>query len=115
MQLLVVALLIAAPLSLSAQTTDGAFDKALSTSLANVVRAMHATIRTNLLEAAERMEDADYAFRPTPVVRSFGQVVGHVANNNYFFCSHAADGEPRPPSIPNFETLSDRTTLLKGL
>jgi uncharacterized damage-inducible protein DinB len=112
--LLLVSLLASTTATASfAQTTDGGFDKALSTSLASVARAMHDTIRINLVEAAEQMNDGDYAFRPTAETRTFGQLVGHVANANYFFCSQAAGGQM--PSSTNYERLSDRTAVLKGL
>ena len=52
-------------------------------------KAMHATIRRNLAEAAENMPAEEYAFRPTPTVRTFDQLVGHVMNANFFFCSQA--------------------------
>ena len=97
----------------AAQTTDGGYDKALSSSLAKVAQAMHSTIRTDLADAAEAMSDADFAFRPTPQVRSFGQLVGHIANANFFFCSQAA-GE-KSPSSENYEAVASRTTVLKGL
>src|SRR2546423_13401725 len=73
----------------SAQTTDGGFDKALSTSLAATVKAMHATIRRDFAESAEAMPAADYAFKPNPKVRSFGQLIGHVAAANFLFCAQA--------------------------
>ena len=46
-----------AGLSLSAdgQTADAGYENALSPSLAGVAKAMHATIRRNLAEAAENM------------------------------------------------------------
>ena len=96
-----------------AQTTDGGFDTALSPSLAAVVKAMHATIRRNLADAAQNMPAGEYGFKPTPQVRSFGQLVGHVANANFFFCSQAK-GEP-PPSTMDYEKASDKTTLVKAL
>jgi len=99
--------------SLAGQTSDGGFDKALSPSLARTSQAMHATIRTNLSEAAEAMTEPDYAFRPADAARTFGQLIGHVANGNFFFCSQAL-GE-RSPTTTNFETLSGRAALLKGL
>src|SRR4029453_10716500 len=39
-------------------------------------------IKGNLTEAANKLSDADYAFKPTtmPEVRTFGQLFGHVAN-----------------------------------
>ena len=108
-----VALVMACTRLASAQTTDGGYDKALSTSLAKVAKSMHSTIRTNLAEAAEAMTEADYAFRPTAEVRTFGQLVGHIAGANIFFCSQAA-GE-KPPTTENYEAISNRAALLKGL
>lgn len=48
-----------------------------------------------IIASADLMNDADYAFRPTPEIRTFGQVVAHVADLNYLFCAQAK-GE-RPP------------------
>jgi len=96
-----------------AQTTDGGFYKALSPSLAKVADSMHSLIRTNLADAAEAMTEGDYAFRPTAEVRTFGQVVGHITNANNFFCSQAA-GEALP-TTEDFERVSSRAALLKGL
>ena len=42
------------PIHTAAQTTDAGFNEALSASMASVVKAMHATIRRNLAEAAKR-------------------------------------------------------------
>ena len=46
--------------------------------------------------AAEKMPEGNYSFKPTPEVRSFGHIVGHVADASYFFCSQAI-GETNPP------------------
>jgi uncharacterized damage-inducible protein DinB len=96
-----------------AQTSDGGFDAELSTSLAASSKAMHATIRRNLAEAAENMPAEDYAFKPTPQVRSFGELIGHVANANNFFCSQA--NAARSPSAVNFEKETDKAALVKAL
>src|SRR6201981_348755 len=45
--------------------------------------------------AAEKMPEENYSFKPTPEVRSFGQLVGHVADASYMFCSQAI-GETNP-------------------
>lgn len=96
-----------------AQTSDGGYDKLLSPSFAASAKAMHATIRRNLAEAAEAMPAEDFAFKPTPDVRSFAQLVGHVINANFFFCSQAKS-EPSP-SKTNFEQVADKAALVKGL
>ncbi|HEX2777092.1 MAG TPA: DinB family protein, partial [Candidatus Acidoferrales bacterium] len=45
--------------------------------------------------AAQKMPEENYSFKPTPEVRSFGQLVGHVADASYSFCSQAI-GEAAP-------------------
>jgi uncharacterized damage-inducible protein DinB len=74
---------------------------------------MHSTIRRNIVEAAEAMPADEYSFRPTAEVRTFAQLVGHVINANWFFCSQAKQ-EP-PPSTSNYEALTDKGALVKAL
>jgi uncharacterized damage-inducible protein DinB len=95
------------------QTSDGGFDKALSPSLAATAKAMHATIRRDIAEAADAMPAEDFGFKPTPEVRSFAQLVGHVINANFFFCSQAK-GDAMPATT-NFERVADKAGLIKGL
>ena len=97
----------------AAQTSDAGADQALSTSLAATAKAMHASIRRNLAEAAESMPAENYEFKPTPQIRTFAQLVGHVTNANLLFCS-AAKGEPYP-SKTNAETLKSKDAVLKAL
>jgi len=111
--LMVVSILACATSAASAQTTDGGYDSALSPSLASVAKAMHATIRRNLAEAAESMPAEEYAFRPTAEVRTFAQLIGHVINANLFFCSQAT-GEKFTLAV-NYEQVADKATLVKAL
>ncbi|HTK87806.1 MAG TPA: DinB family protein [Nitrospiraceae bacterium] len=37
--------------------------------------------------AADQMSEADYAFKPTAGVRSFGDLIGHVAGAQHMFCA----------------------------
>jgi uncharacterized damage-inducible protein DinB len=96
-----------------AQTSDAGADQALSTSLAATVKTMHASIRRDLAEGAESMPAENYGFRPTPQVRTFAQLVGHVTNVNLLFCS-GAKGEPYP-SKSNAETLTTKDAALTAL
>jgi uncharacterized damage-inducible protein DinB len=97
----------------SAQTTDAGADALLSPSLAAVAKSMHATIRRNIAEAAENMPAADYAFKPTPQVRSFGEILGHIANANFLFCSQA--NGVASPSTTNLERLTGKAAMLKAV
>ena len=40
-----------------------------------------------IIKSAEQMPEAGYAFKATPDVRSFGQLIGHVAGAQYVYCS----------------------------
>jgi uncharacterized damage-inducible protein DinB len=58
-------------------------------------KGLYAVIAGAAVGAAAKMPEENYAFKPTPDVRSFGQLVGHVADANYMFCSQAS-GEANP-------------------
>jgi uncharacterized damage-inducible protein DinB len=104
-------LFVASASSSAAQTTDAGFADAASPSLASVTKSMHATIRRNLAEAAESMPAGEYSFKPTPEVRSFGELLAHVVNGNFFFCSQAR-GEKAPAGQ---KLATDKATLVKAL
>lgn len=40
-----------------------------------------------IIKSAEQMPEGSYSFKPTPEVRSFGQLIGHVAGAQYVYCS----------------------------
>jgi uncharacterized damage-inducible protein DinB len=105
-------LILAISSTASAQTTGAGYD-ALTPSLAANAKTMHATIRRNLAEAAQAMPADEYSFRPTPDVRTFAQLIGHVINANWFFCSQAK--QEKPPMTTNHEQLTDKAALVKAL
>ena len=107
-----VAVMIGVSSTVSAQTTGAGYD-ALTPSLSAVAKTMHATIRRNLADAAQAMPSDEYSFRPTPDVRTFAQLVGHVINANWFFCSQAK--QEKPPVATNHEQLTDKAALVKAL
>jgi uncharacterized damage-inducible protein DinB len=48
---------------------------------------MYTMLSRAVIAAAEKMPEGSYSFKPTPDVRSFGQLIGHLADSQYFFCS----------------------------
>jgi uncharacterized damage-inducible protein DinB len=110
---LVLALLLACAPMVEAQTTDSGLGEIASPSMASVAKSMHQTIRRNLAQAAASMPPEEYSFKPTSQVRSFGELIGHLASANYFFCSRAT-GE-KPPSTVNYEQASGKAVLVKAL
>jgi uncharacterized damage-inducible protein DinB len=105
--------LVGLALPVSAQTTDAGFWLALSPSIATTTKTMHGTIRRNLAEAAEAMTADDYGFKPTPQVRSFSELIGHVIFANYLMCA-TATGQ-KSPAATNYEKVTDRAALIKAL
>jgi uncharacterized damage-inducible protein DinB len=71
------------------------------------------TIGRYLVGSADKMAEADYAFKPTPEVRSFGQILGHVANTHYNYCARVK-GEKNPNSA-DFEKIAAKAEMVKAL
>jgi uncharacterized damage-inducible protein DinB len=61
-------------------------------------KQMYTTVKGYILKSADKMPEANYAFKPSPEVRNFGAVLGHLADDQYFFCS-AAKGEKKDTKI----------------
>jgi len=71
--------------------------------------------RTNVTASAALMAEADYGFRPVDSVRTFGQVLAHIAGANYIFCS-AAKGEKSPHAEEEFEkSATTKAAIAKAL
>src|SRR5436305_15351373 len=68
---------------------------------ANPISASHGKVYAMLsgvvVSAAEKMPEENYGFKPTADVRSFGQLVGHLADSQYYFCA-LASGDTKPAS-----------------
>jgi len=47
-----------------------------------------------ITKSAAKMPEENYSFKPTPDVRSFGQVIGHIADANFGFCALVAGEKP---------------------
>lgn len=77
-------------------------------------RMLYAGVKATLLRSAEKMPEESYNFKPTDAVRSYGQLIGHIAESQYFFCS-AALGEKNPArKIEQTKTAkADLVTALK--
>ena len=97
--LIAIAALMAGPVEpAAAQTSDGGADELLSPSMAGSLKAMHAVIRRNLAEGAAAMPADEYSFKPTPQVRSFAELVGHVISANF-----SAKIGDKPVDLANFD------------
>jgi uncharacterized damage-inducible protein DinB len=74
------------------------------------------TNRKNIEKSAEKVPEELYSLRPGPQVevRTFGQILGHLANFNYLWCSQAK-GEKNPAQGSDYEKLTSKALLLRAL
>jgi uncharacterized damage-inducible protein DinB len=66
-----------------------------------------------LLRSAEKMPEENYSFKPVDTVRSYGQIIGHLADAQYLFCSTAA-GE-KNPDLKIEKTKTSKADLIAAL
>ena len=114
MQRLAIALLLAAgtPALAAAQAAPASGPAAANAAVSSVAWAYRSAI-SSVLRAAQQMPEAEYGFKPTPDVRSFGQLVGHVADAQTMICAGAL-GETAP--APQVErTATTKAALVAGL
>lgn len=74
------------------------------------VRTAALYISGTLIKAAEQMPEENYAFRPTPEVRSFGELMVHIAESNYEMCAIAKGEKP-----PVFKVGTTKAEVLDAL
>jgi uncharacterized damage-inducible protein DinB len=96
-------ILLATPLSVTAQ-------EPLVESLRGLFQVTKGTIMATALDLDERM----YAYRPTDEVRSAGQILAHVADWHFIFCSIAA-GESNPHTELFEETATTKAKIVGAL
>lgn len=70
--------------------------------------------KRNIAGSAKVMPDAKYSFKPVDSVRTFGEILAHLAGANYIFCA-AARGEKPPHAEDAFEkTAKTRADIVKA-
>src|SRR3984885_6761430 len=73
----------------------------------------YARLKNILGRSAEKMPEENYAFKPVDTVRSYGQIVGHLADAQYLFCSLAM-GE-KGPGLDIEHTKTSKADLVAAL
>lgn len=110
---LVLALATALPAAARAQ--QPAAPAATSADVAvTALRDQWRQVTAHITAAAEELPEADYAYRPVATVRTFGQMVGHVAGAQYMMCA-AALGEPARAEDEIEKAATSKAALVKAL
>src|SRR5258708_11281873 len=85
--------------------------------LATSLQRGYAGFKTNFTQAAEKMPEADYGFKPgsTPEARTYAQVIAHIAQAQFGQCS-GLKGVPNPMAGKQLEQeLKTKAEVTKAL
>ena len=73
-------------------------------------KGTYAMVKNVVLRSAEKVPEEDFSFRPTAEVRTFGQILGHIAGAQYLLCGIAATGKPERKDIEKTATTKAALT-----
>jgi uncharacterized damage-inducible protein DinB len=77
------------------------------------IQTAYGLVKDSLTRAAEQVPENLYAFRPTPEVRTLGQILGHVADSSYAICGAA--GTEAAPEGSIEQTKTSKADLQQAL
>jgi uncharacterized damage-inducible protein DinB len=81
--------------------------------LTTTLSIFRSNMQDKIMKAAAAMPESKYSYRPTKDVRSFGEIVTHVADISYFLCSKAK-GEANPAMDTAKDSKTEIVAYLKG-
>jgi len=70
-------------------------------------------MQDKIMKSAEAMPESKYSYRPTKEVRSFAEIVNHVADISYYLCSYVK-GEETPGTATAKGSKTEIVAYLKG-
>lgn len=115
---LLVTLLCATALPLAAQAPAakqaGKPAAPAATSATAQTKMLWTDVQKYLVQSAEDVPDSLYGFRPTPEVRSFGELFAHVAGSQKMFCAMAL-GEKPPAESAVEDSAKTKSAIVAAL
>ena len=104
--------IIALLLAFSASTLHGqsSADQSVRTA-----RVLWQQLSGYVTQAAEDMPEAKYGFKPSPDVRSFGELIAHVAGSQYMFCAAAAGDSARSEDDIEKKKMTSKSELVAAM
>jgi len=85
-----------------------------SASPVGTARMLWEDVTGYLVQSAQDMPAEKYGYKPTPAVRSFGEIIGHVAGSQEMFCAVAL-GEKPPAEDAVEKTAKSKEALIAAL
>jgi uncharacterized damage-inducible protein DinB len=83
--------------------------------LVRLAQGAWASAKRDIVESADQMTEANYAFKPVDSVRTFGQIIAHVADSNYFYCARSKGEAPPVPDGTLEKAATTKAAIVKGL
>ena len=102
-----------AAIQVFAQSSSSSSTTSNANPLSASAKFMYELTKSDLLKSAEEMPEENYSFKPVSTVRSFGQLIGHVADAQYEFCSAVIGDGKQPPGIEKSKT--SKADLIQAL
>ena len=82
--------------------------------LSTTMKQLFEGVARNVAESAEKTGEDIYPFKPTPEVRSFGEMIGHVADAMFSYCSRSVEkANPMPDVEKTKKTKAELVAALK--
>ncbi len=82
--------------------------------ITDTVKSSYGRVRQNLVETAEVMPEADYAYKLSPAQRPFGEWISHTAVLAYNSCA-AMQGVAAPPTAAALHGLTSKADLVRSI
>ena len=81
--------------------------------LTTTISIFRSNMQDKIMESADAMPESKYSYRPTKDVRSFAEILNHVADISYTLCSNVK-GEANPIATTTKVSKTEIMAYLKG-
>src|SRR3954453_15158774 len=81
--------------------------------LSSGAKATYTSVKSNVMKSADLMPESGYEFKPVASVRTFGQLLGQIADGEYELCAAVVNDGTQPQEVE--KTPSSKTALIEGL
>ena len=107
--------LVALSLVLVAGTAQAQQEKASDMNMAaSGINFVYSMAKSYIVKTAEQAPQELYSYKPTPEVRTLGQIRGHITNEQHAFCT-VAEGKPMPEGGADAEKITDKAAMIAAL
>jgi hypothetical protein len=100
-------------LTLAAVLAGGAALNAQEDPFSADAKGAYTGIKNTLMRAADKMPAENYSFRTVPEVRTYGEIITHIADIQFMLCG-MVKGEQKQGKAPDNKTKAEASAYLKS-